>query len=128
MDGSSKTLEGVRLYPHDLKKASYLFASPPNNRTVRSVAHSLQNGGLAGICTSYNQDSEVYPWERTVGLSCANQGNRVWEARVADRSDPIPPGVDLWQLAFGLNGLTCLGNRVWEARIADRSWLNVDLS
>ena len=72
----------MRLHPHDYNKAAYLLASPPNNRTVRSVAHSLQDGGLASICTSYNEDSEVDLWERTEGLSCAHRGNRL--------------GVDLW--------------------------------
>ena len=33
--------------------------SPVNDTTLRSVAYSLQDGCLAGICTSYNEDSET---------------------------------------------------------------------
>ena len=32
---------------------------PENKWTVRSIADPLQDGGLASICTSYNEDSEL---------------------------------------------------------------------
>ena len=44
-----------------------------NHWAVRSVAHPLQDGGLASICTSYNEDSELDLWKWQVG----HCGNRV---------------------------------------------------
>src|ERR1700761_7126432 len=61
---------------------AYLFSvvalSLVNKWTVRSVAHSLQDRGLAGICTSYNEDSELDLWQSKDHI-CWNL-----EAKVAD--------------------------------------------
>jgi hypothetical protein len=46
---------------------SNLLTPLVNGWTVRSVAHSLQDGGLASVCTSYNEDSELDLWELTAG-------------------------------------------------------------
>ena len=69
-----------------------LVVYSPVNWTLRSVAYSLQDGCLASIGTSYNEDSERYAW----GLReryCRNGDSVchvswVWEARTADRFDP----------------------------------------
>ena len=54
-----------------------------NKWTVRSVADSLQDGGLSSVCTPYNEDSEL---DKLLRLLVSH----VWkEARVADRFDPI---------------------------------------
>ena len=70
-----------------------LVVYSPVNWTLRSVAYSLQNGCLASIGTSYNEDSERYFWGLTV--RCCRNGvlvshvSWVWEARVADRFEPL---------------------------------------
>ena len=64
--------------------------------TLRSVAYSLQDGCLASICTSDNEDSERNLWGLTAGscrngaLVCHVSQDVSWlcEARVADRLDP----------------------------------------
>ena len=65
--------------------------SPGNNWTLRSVAYSLQDGCLASICTSYNEDSERNLWGFSAGC-CGNEhlvSHVSWFCgSVADRSDP----------------------------------------
>ena len=65
---------------------------PDNDWTLRSVAYSLQDGCLASICTSYNEDSETKLWCLTAG-SCRNgvwvcHVSRFVKQRVTDRFDP----------------------------------------
>ena len=51
---------------------------PVNGWTLRSVAYSLQDGCLASICTSYNEDSELDIWELTGDLSAFSRGDGVF--------------------------------------------------
>ena len=81
MDGSNRALGGVR--PVVLLQKGWnayrllavcliiVICSPVNDWTLRSVAYSLQDGCLASICTSYNEDSERNLWGLTVGC-CGN--------------------------------------------------------
>ena len=106
MDGSSRALGGVTPVA-SIQKGwnAYLLLvvirpvtvvpSSVNDWTIRSVAYSLQNGRLASICTSYDEDSE----RNIQGFMEAYCGNGVsvchvsWfcEARVVDRSDLQDP-------------------------------------
>ena len=66
---------------------------PVNGWTLRSVAYSLQDGCLASICTSNNEDSEMNLWGLTVGC-CRNGGlgchvSWLCGARVADQFNPL---------------------------------------
>ena len=134
MDGSSPALGGVRpvallqkgwnAYRLLAVRLVIVVRSPVNDWTFRSVTYSLQDGCLASICTSYNEDSERNLWGMTArccrdrdlwvlmagccrdrdlwGLTarCRRNGvfvshiSWVWEARVADRFDPHP--TQLW--------------------------------
>ena len=102
MDGSSRALGEVRpvaslqkgqnAYLLFVVRLAVLVYSPVNGWTFCSVAYSLQDGCLASICTSDNEDSETKLWGLTAG--CCRNGVLVchapWlcEARVDDRFDP----------------------------------------
>ena len=73
--------KGLTTYPFSVLLVA--ACATINSRTVRSVAHPLQDGGLASICTSYKEDSELDLCGNGVIVS-----HVCWEARDADRFDP----------------------------------------